>query len=93
MLEWLLKALSSKDMPSTKRLGHFIGLSCGVLAVTVMLSILVGVSVNVPSVHYMSVYDSLLSAVIVLIGMMITGGTAGYIMTRNNENNKERKIE
>jgi len=93
MLEWLLKALSSKDMPSTKRLGHFIGLSCGVFAVTVMLSILIGVSVNVPTIHYMSVYDALLNAVIFLIGMMITGGTAGYIMTRKSEDNKERKIE
>lgn len=93
MLEWLLKALSSKDMPSTKRLGHFIGLSCGVLSVVSLLSILIGISINVPSVHYMSVYDALLNAVIFLIGMMITGGTAGYIMTRNSENNKERKIE
>ena len=93
MLEWLLKALSSKDMPSTKRLGHFIGLSCGVFAVTIMLSILIGISINVPSVHYMSVYTALLDSIIFLIGMMITGGTAGYIMTRNNENNKERKIE
>ena len=76
MLEWLLKALSSKDMPSTKRLGHFIGLSCGVFAVTIMLSILVGVSINIPSLYYMSVYDALLNAVIFLIGMMITGGTA-----------------
>lgn len=93
MLEWLLKALSSKDMPSTKRLGHFIGLSCGVLSVVTLLSILIGISINVPSLYYMSVYDALLNAVIFLIGMMITGGTAGYIMTRNNEDNKERKIE
>ncbi len=93
MLEWLLKALSSKDMPSTKRLGHFIGLSCGVLSVVTLLSVLIGISINVPSVHYMPVYDALLNAVIFLIGMMITGGTAGYIMTRNSEDNKERKIE
>jgi len=90
---WLNKALSSNGIPSTKRLGIFLGLSAAFISVLVVLSILVGISLNVPSIHYLSVYSYLLDALNILIGLMISGGTIGYVATRNNENNKERKIE
>jgi uncharacterized Tic20 family protein len=90
---WLNKALSSNGIPSTKRLGVFLGLSAAFISVIVVLSILVGISLNVPSIHYLSVYSYLLDALNILIGLMISGGTIGYVATRNNENNKERKIE
>ena len=90
---WLNKALSSNGTPSTKRLGIFLGLSAAFISVIVVLSILVGISLNVPSIHYLSVYAYLLDALNILIGLMISGGTIGYVATRNNENNKERKIE
>ena len=90
---WLNKALSSNGIPSTKRLGIFLGLSAAFISVIVVLSILVGISLNVPTVHYLSVYSYLLDALNILIGLMISGGTIGYVATRNNENNKERKIE
>ena len=90
---WLNKALSSNGIPSTKRLGIFLGLSAAFIGVIVVLSILVGISLNVPTVHYLSVYSYLLDALNILIGLMISGGTIGYVATRNNENNKERKIE
>lgn len=90
---WLNKALSSNGIPSTKRLGIFLGLSAAFISVIVVLSILVGISLNVPSIHYLSVYSYLLDALNILIGLMISGGTIGYVATRNNENNKERKIE
>ncbi len=93
LLTWLNKALSSNGIPSTKRLGVFLGLSAAFISVIVVLSILVGISLNVPPVHYLSVYGSLLDALNILIGLMISGGTIGYVATRNNENNKERKIE
>jgi len=91
---WLNKALSSNGTPSTKRLGVFLGLSAAFISVIVVLSILVGISLNVPSVHYLSIYSYLLDALNILIGLMISGGTIGYVATRNsegnNENNKER---
>lgn len=94
---WLNKALSSNGIPSTKRLGVFLGLSAAFISVIVILSILIGVSLNVPTLHYLSVYSYLLDALNILIGLMISGGTIGYVATRNsegnNENNKERKIE
>ena len=90
---WLNKALSSNGIPSTKRLGIFLGLSAAFISVIVVLSILVGISLNVPSIHYLSVYSYLLDALNILIGLMISGGTIGYVATRNKENNKERKIE
>ena len=90
---WLNKALSSNGTPSTKRLGIFLGLSAAFISVLVVLSILVGISLNVPSIHYLSVYSYLLDALNILIGLMISGGTIGYVATRNKENNKERKIE
>ena len=90
---WLNKALSSNGIPSTKRLGIFLGLSAAFISVIVVLSILVGISLNVPTLHYLSVYSYLLDALNILIGLMISGGTIGYVATRNNENNKERKIE
>jgi uncharacterized Tic20 family protein len=90
---WLNKALSSNGIPSTKRLGVFLGLSAAFISVIVVLSILVGISLNVPTFHYLSVYSYLLDALNILIGLMISGGTIGYVATRNNENNKERKIE
>ena len=93
---WLNKALSSNGIPSTKRLGVFLGLSAAFISVIVVLSILIGVSMNVPSIHYLSVYSYLLDALNILIGLMISGGTIGYVATRNsegNENSKERKIE
>jgi len=90
---WLNKALSSNGTPSTKRLGIFLGLSAAFISVIVVLSILVGISLNVPSIHYLSVYSYLLDALNILIGLMISGGTIGYVATRNKENNKERKIE
>ena len=93
MLEWINKALSSDGVSSTKRLGVFLGLSAAFISVIVVLSILVGISLNVPSIHYLSVYSYLLDALNILIGLMISGGTIGYVATRNNENNKERKIE
>lgn len=93
MLEWISKALSSSGVPSTKRLGIFLGLSAAFISVIVILSILIGVSLNVPTIHYLSVYSYLLDALNILIGLMISGGTIGYVATRNNENNKERKIE
>ena len=89
---WLNKALSSNGTPSTKRLGIFLGLSAAFISVLVVLSILVGISLNVPSIHYLSVYSYLLDALNILIGLMISGGTIGYVATRNKENNKERKI-
>ena len=90
---WLNKALSSNGIPSTKRLGIFLGLSAAFISVIVVLSILIGVSLNVPTIHYLSVYSYLLDALNILIGLMISGGTIGYVATRNNENNKERKSE
>jgi uncharacterized Tic20 family protein len=93
MLEWISKALSSSGVPSTKRLGVFLGLSAAFISVIVVLSILVGISLNVPTIHYLSIYSYLLDALNILIGLMISGGTIGYVATRNNENNKERKIE
>lgn len=93
---WLNKALSSNGIPSTKRLGVFLGLSAAFISVIVVLSILIGISLNVPTIHYLSVYSYLLDALNILIGLMISGGTIGYVATRNNEgneNNKERKIE
>jgi len=93
LFSWLNKALSSNGIPSTKRLGVFLGLSAAFISVIVMLSILIGISLNVPSIHYLSVYSYLLDALNILIGLMISGGTIGYVATRNNENNKERKIE
>ena len=90
---WLNKALSSNGIPSTKRLGIFLGLSAAFISVIVVLSILVGISLNVPTIHYLSVYSYLLDALNILIGLMISGGTIGYVATRNKENNKERKIE
>ena len=97
LFTWLNKALSSNSIPSTKRLGIFLGLSAAFISVLVVLSILVGISLNVPSIHYLSVYAYLLDALNILIGLMISGGTIGYVATRNsegnNENNKERKIE
>lgn len=93
LLTWLNKALSSNGIPSTKRLGVFLGLSAAFISVVVVLSILVGISLNVPSIHYLSVYSYLLDALNILIGLMISGGTIGYVATRNNENSKERKIE
>jgi len=90
---WLNKALSSNGTPSTKRLGIFLGLSAAFISVIVVLSILVGISLNVPTIHYLSVYSYLLDALNILIGLMISGGTIGYVATRNKENNKERKIE
>jgi len=92
-ITWLGKALSSNNLPSTKRLGIFLGLSAAFISVIVVLSILVGISLNVPSIHYLSIYSYLLDALNILIGLMISGGTIGYVATRNNENNKERKIE
>lgn len=96
VFKWVNKALSSNGIPSTKRLGIFLGLSAAFISVIVILSILIGVSLNVPSIHYLSVYAYLLDALNILIGLMISGGTIGYVATRNNEgneNNKERKIE
>ena len=96
VFKWINKALSSNGIPSTKRLGIFLGLSAAFISVIVVLSILIGVSLNVPSIHYLSVYAYLLDALNILIGLMISGGTIGYVATRNNEgneNNKERKIE
>lgn len=90
---WVGKALSSNGIPSTKRLGVFLGLSAAFISVIVVLSILVGISLNVPTVHYLSIYSYLLDALNILIGLMISGGTIGYVATRNNENSKERKIE
>lgn len=93
VFKWLNKALSSNGIPSTKRLGVFLGLGAAFISVIVVLSILVGISLNVPTVHYLSVYSYLLDALNILIGLMISGGTIGYVATRNNENNKERKSE
>ena len=93
VFKWINKALSSNGIPSTKRLGVFLGLSAAFIGVIVVLSILVGISLSVPTVHYLSVYSYLLDALNILIGLMISGGTIGYVATRNNENNKERKIE
>lgn len=90
MLEWISKALSSNGVPSTKRLGVFLGLSAAFISVIVVLSILVGISLNVPSIHYLSIYSYLLDALNLLIGLMISGGTIGYVATRNNENTKEQ---
>lgn len=90
---WINKALSSNGIPSTKRLGVFLGLSAAFISVIVVLSILVGISLNVPIIHYLSIYSYLLDALNILIGLMISGGTIGYVATRNNENNKERKSE
>ena len=93
VFKWINKALSSNGIPSTKRLGIFLGLSAAFISVIVVLYILIGVSLNVPSIHYLSVYAYLLDALNILIGLMISGGTIGYVATRNNENNKERKSE
>ena len=89
-ITWIGKALSSSGIPSTKRLGVFLGLSAAFISVVVVLSILIGISLNVPSVHYLSVYSSLLDALNILIGLMISGGTIGYVTTRNNENTKQQ---
>ena len=93
VFKWINKALSSNGIPSTKRLGVFLGLSAAFISAIVVLSILVGISLNVPAIHYLSVYSYLLDALNILIGLMICGGTIGYVATRNNENNKERKSE
>jgi hypothetical protein len=85
MLEWIKAALSNKGEPSTKRLGHFLGLMSACSVVLVVLGVLIGLSLNVPSVHYFSVYAALLDSLYIIIGMLVTGGTVGYVATRGKE--------
>ena len=88
MLEWLNKALSDKSgTPSTKRLGHFLGLLCACMVVCVLIGLVVGLCLNVPSIHYLSVFDGLLSTLTWIIAFLITGGSIGYITTRKGETN------
>lgn len=88
LFEWLNKALSDvKGTPSTKRLGHFLGLLCACLVVCVLTGIVVGLSLNVPTIHYLSVFDSLLSTITWVVGMLVTGGSVSYISTRKGETN------
>lgn len=86
MLEWVKAALGNKGEPSTKRLGHFLGLMSACSVVLVVLGVLIGLSLNVPSIRYFDVYAALLDSLYIIIGMMITGGTIGYVATRGKEN-------
>lgn len=88
MLEWIKAALSNKGEPSTKRLGHFLGLMSACAVVLVVLGVLIGLSLNVSSFHYLDVYTALLDTLYIIIGMMITGGVLGYVGKRDNDVNK-----
>ena len=85
MLEWIKAALSNKGEPSTKRLGHFLGLMSACSVVLVVLGILIGLSLNVPSLRYFDVYAALLDSLYIIIGMLVSGGTIGYVATRGKE--------
>ena len=88
MLEWVKSALSNKGGPSTKRLGHFLGLMSACAVVLVVLGVLIGLSLNVPTFHYLNVYTALLDTLYIIVGMMITGGVVGYVGKRDNDVNK-----
>lgn len=85
MLEWIKAALSNKGEPSTKRLGHFLGLMSACSVVLVVLGVLIGLSLNVPSFHYFNVYAVLIDSLYIIIGMLVSGGTIGYVATRGKE--------
>ena len=85
MLEWIKAALSNKGEPSTKRLGHFLGLMSACSVVLVVLGVLIGLSLNVPSLRYFDVYAALLDSLYIIIGMLVSGGTIGYVATRGKE--------
>ena len=42
--------------------------------VLVVLGVLIGLSLNVPTFHYLNVYTALLDTLYIIVGMMITGG-------------------
>ena len=88
MLEWIKAALSNKGEPSTKRLGHLLGLMSACAVVLVVLGVLIGLSLNVSTFHYLNVYTALLDTLYIIIGMMITGGVVGYVGKRDNNVNK-----
>jgi hypothetical protein len=86
MLEWMRAALSNKGEPSTKRLGHLLGLVSACSVVLVVLGVLIGLSLNVPTLRYFDVYSALLDSLYIIIGMMITGGVVGYIGKKEDAN-------
>ena len=53
--------------------------------VLVVLGILIGLSLNVPSLRYFDVYAALLDSLYIIIGMLVSGGTIGYVATRGKE--------
>ena len=52
--------------------------------VLVVLGVLIGLSLNVSTFHYLNVYTALLDTLYIIIGMMITGGVVGYVGKRDN---------
>lgn len=86
MITWLNTVISEKSgKPSSKRLGMLMGCLMACLSVCAILGVLVGLSLGVPPHDYVNIYNSLLDTLIWLIGMLLTGGTIGYVTTHSKE--------
>lgn len=89
--DFIEKALTDAktNSPSTKRLGHFIGLSIASIVSLVMLGIIVGMSVGVSPTNYQFVYSALNSTITWIIGFLVAGGSFSYVATKKTESSKD----
>lgn len=86
MLDWIKAVLSNKGEPSTKRMGHFLGLLSACASILTVLGILIGLSIDVPELRYFDVYSALLDSLYIVLGIMITGGVFGYVSKKEDTN-------
>jgi len=93
-IEFIQKAMSDAktSFPSTKRLGYVIGVLVAAIVSFTMLGVIVGLSIGVPAIQFQFVYSTLNETLLWIIGLLITGSSVSYVMTKNTET-KTRGME
>ena len=85
-IEFIQKAMSNGDSPSTKRLSYVTGVLVASIVSLVMLGVIVGLSINVPAIQFQFVYSTLNETVLWIIGFLLAGSSMAYVATKKNEN-------
>ncbi len=89
-IEFIQKAMSNGDSPSTKRLGYVTGVLVASIVSLVMLGIIVGLSINVPAIQFQFVYSTLNETVLWIIGFLLAGSSMAYVATKKSEGDSKQ---
>ena len=76
---------SKTNMPSTKRLGHVVGLFTTAFVAFVITALIVGLCISIPAGQYQFVFTTLSNTLMAIIAILTAGGTTAYIKTKQTE--------